>query len=582
HAVSFRGDSGNWTLSWDTTVGYGQGWRLSRPDCRLIAIANGGCGYSPNIDDGDLNYLQKATFTEALTGVTERSLNYRDKAGVFVRGSGLYDFKVMDNNTAHVPLTHDAKGVIGSYTRLLDAFGFYRFTLGGMPSELRLGRQVVDWGESTFIPGGLNAVDYFDVTALQVPGAELRQALLPDEMAVLNLQLSKNLSSQLLYLLDWHKDIIEPDGAYFGTSDVAGPGGNRVILGFGAISDYGVDSSSRGGPAVRGGGRDRRGGRPATCRRAGREPERGDSPAVRHHRRQHLACGRRCCQPGCQYRDDRVQQDRGDLRGIPARHQDAGLVLQHPDPEDWHGTAGRGCIPPRRAAATRRCRAHLRLADALRVGAAMPAARPSDQRRGQLYARAARGLDADHEKQSVRRFRCRTSHPRLGAEEHLASRCHGHAGLRQCSQGFPGGAARRSRRGLRAGSRGQVERRPRGPWSALRWAGYEPQRQSAARRLPRVSQPGRARFRVRHQVRLGLRDLRAARVRRRDRRLEPAPALHLDPGRERKLPRSRRSFCQRPVREHRGTHGQRPPQVGSRRLVHQLRGCGPVQPAQRS
>src|SRR5437764_4633059 len=31
-AVSFRGESGNWTLSWDTTVGYGQGWRLSRPD----------------------------------------------------------------------------------------------------------------------------------------------------------------------------------------------------------------------------------------------------------------------------------------------------------------------------------------------------------------------------------------------------------------------------------------------------------------------------------------------------------------------------------------------------------------------
>src|SRR5438105_9573005 len=93
-----------------------------------------------------------------------------------------------------------------------------------MPSELRLGRQVVDWGESTFIPGGLNAVDYFDVTALQVPGAELRQALLPDEMAVLNLQLSKSLSSQLLYLLDWHKDIIEPDGAYFGTSGVARPG----------------------------------------------------------------------------------------------------------------------------------------------------------------------------------------------------------------------------------------------------------------------------------------------------------------------------------------------------------------------
>ena len=250
HAVSFHSDSGDWTLSWDTTIGYGQGWRLSGPDCRLIAIANGGCGYSPNIDDGDLNYLRKGTFSKALTGTTELALNYRDKAGLFVRGSGLYDFRVMDDATDHIPLSHDAKGVVGSYTRLLDAFGFWRFDLGTLPSEIRLGRQVVDWGESTFIPGGLNAVNYFDVTALQVPGAELKQALLPDEMAVFNLQLSKNLSTQLLYLFDWHKDILEPDGAYFSTSDVAGAGGNRVILGFGAISDFGVDFSPLGGQPI--------------------------------------------------------------------------------------------------------------------------------------------------------------------------------------------------------------------------------------------------------------------------------------------------------------------------------------------
>ena len=180
-AASFKSDSGDWTLSWDTTIGYGQGWRVSPLDCRLVAIANGGCGYSPNIDDGDLNYPKNATFSEALSGTTELALNYKDKFGAFVRASGLYDWKVMDDATAHSPLSHDAKGVVGSYVRLLDAFGYLRFDMGTMPSELRLGRQVVDWGESTFIPGGLNQVDYFDVTALQVPGAELKQALLPDE-----------------------------------------------------------------------------------------------------------------------------------------------------------------------------------------------------------------------------------------------------------------------------------------------------------------------------------------------------------------------------------------------------------------
>src|SRR5437762_13975452 len=69
-------------------------------------------------------------------------------------------------------------------------------------------------------------------------------------MAVFNLQLSKNLSTQLLHLFDWHEDIIEPDGAYFSTSDFAGPGGNRVFLGFGAISDQGVDFRPLGGALI--------------------------------------------------------------------------------------------------------------------------------------------------------------------------------------------------------------------------------------------------------------------------------------------------------------------------------------------
>ena len=247
-ALSWQSSSGDWSLSWDTTIGYGQGWRVSGPDCRLIAIADGGCGHSPNIDNGDLNFLKKATYSEAATGVTEIALNYKDTAGIFVRGSGLYDFEVMDNNDQRrVPLDHFAKDLVGSYTRLLDAFGYWRFKLGSMATEIRLGRQVVDWGESTFIPNGLNQVNHFDVSALLTPGSELKQALLPDEMAVLNMQLTKTVSTQLLYLFDWHETLLEPNGAYFSTNNFGVPGGSRVYLGFGAISNLGVDFSSLGG-----------------------------------------------------------------------------------------------------------------------------------------------------------------------------------------------------------------------------------------------------------------------------------------------------------------------------------------------
>ena len=46
HAFKFS-LTDDWSGSWDTTIGYGQGWRVSNPDCRLIAIANGGGDAQP-------------------------------------------------------------------------------------------------------------------------------------------------------------------------------------------------------------------------------------------------------------------------------------------------------------------------------------------------------------------------------------------------------------------------------------------------------------------------------------------------------------------------------------------------------
>jgi hypothetical protein len=249
HAVPLQSASGNVTGSWDTTISFGQGWRVSGPDCRLIGTADGGCGRSPNIDDGDLNY-GKGTYSKALKALTELALNFRDKGGVFVRGDALYDFAVMDEKTARTPLTHDAKGLVGSYTRLLDAFGYLRFDMGTVPSELRLGRQVVSWGESTFIQNGLNEVNHYDVSSLRVPGSELKEALLPDEMAVLNLRFNETVSTQLLYLFQWHETKPEPAGSYFSTNDFGTPAGNKVVLGFGEFSDQGVDFRPLGGPLI--------------------------------------------------------------------------------------------------------------------------------------------------------------------------------------------------------------------------------------------------------------------------------------------------------------------------------------------
>jgi len=250
HAIGFQSGSGDWAGSFDFTVQYGQAIRTSGLDCRIVAIADGGCGYSPNIDAGDLNYQHEATFSQALRGNAEFGLNYKDAVGMFVRADGLYDFEVMDNTPNFIPLPSSSKDYVGSYGRLLDAFVYGRFYLGSWPAELRVGNQFLNWGESTFIPGGINNTNHFDLNALQVPGVELKSAFLPDEMVVFNLQPSKNLSTQLVYIANWHEDWLVPANSYFATNNTAVPGGSHSILGFGAISNFGTNFSSLGGPDI--------------------------------------------------------------------------------------------------------------------------------------------------------------------------------------------------------------------------------------------------------------------------------------------------------------------------------------------
>ncbi|HEU4781129.1 MAG TPA: DUF1302 domain-containing protein [Steroidobacteraceae bacterium] len=246
YAWDFQNDSGTFSGSWDTTLTYGQAWRIESRDCRLIAIADGGCGRSPNIDDGNLNY-DTDMYARALKVLTELSVNYRG-VGAFVRAAGLYDDAA--NNTQRTPLSDKSKDLVVGYTRLLDAFVYAKFDLGSMGAELRLGRQVVSWGESTFIQNGINVINHFDVSALRVPGSELKEAFLPQEMVNFSLQFNDNWSAQAIYITDWNATVPEPAGSYFSSNDFAPTGGSKVVLGFGSFSDQGVDFSPLGGPYI--------------------------------------------------------------------------------------------------------------------------------------------------------------------------------------------------------------------------------------------------------------------------------------------------------------------------------------------
>jgi hypothetical protein len=246
-AIDFA--AGGWNGSFDTTVSFGQTWRDEARDPRLIGTADGGTGRSPNIDDGDLNY-RKGRVSSAYKLVAELSLD-RENFGLFVRGSAFYDDLVEDSDTDRTPISERGKDLAGAYVRLLDAFIYGRWDLAGHELDIRLGRQVANWGESTFIQGGINgAINHFDVAALRAPGSELREAYLPQEMLKLSFGLTDNVTIEAIGLADWNATRPEPVGTYFSTNDFVPRGGEQVFLGFGAFSDQGTDFRPLGGPFI--------------------------------------------------------------------------------------------------------------------------------------------------------------------------------------------------------------------------------------------------------------------------------------------------------------------------------------------
>ena len=223
--------------SLDITLSHGIASRVGDRDKRLIGRANGGTANSVNADDGDLNYDSGiASNASKFTG--ELELNYRN-FGAFVRAHGFYDLENERNDRERTPLDSRVKDMVGKDVDVLDLYLTGAFRLGGVPLELRLGSHVLSWGESTFIQNGVNVVNPFDVSKLRTPGAELRDGLVPVPMVSASAALTDALSVEGFYQARWKKTEIDPPGSYFSTSDFAGAGARKAVLGWGAIPDTG-------------------------------------------------------------------------------------------------------------------------------------------------------------------------------------------------------------------------------------------------------------------------------------------------------------------------------------------------------
>ncbi len=231
--------------SWDTTATYGQTYRVQSREAELIGIANGGTAFSVNGDDGNLNY-DNGLVSNTVKFTSELEVNYRN-FGTFVRVIGFKDTEAdnITGDTERTPLTDGSIKLSGENVSLLDAYVWANLDIGTMPFTLRVGEQVLSWGESTFIQNSINVINPVDVSKLRTPGAELKEALTPVGIVSASLGVTDNVSLEAYWQYDWERIEIDPAGTYFSTNDFVGAGGSFVALGFGVVPDY-VDLSAFG------------------------------------------------------------------------------------------------------------------------------------------------------------------------------------------------------------------------------------------------------------------------------------------------------------------------------------------------
>lgn len=269
---------GDFDVRFDSTFSYGQSIRVEDRDFALIGKSNNPAlnwtgynaalnpiytaqdvwaqpgAYSNNGDAGDLNFNSGESFSKLLKGTHDLSIS-KDNFGLFTRFMYFYDFELMDGDRAYVNPTSgggvdpcdddDTKEQVCRDLRLLDAYVWANFDLndGNNPLSIRLGQQVVNWGESTLISHGIN-VNPVDIDRLKAPGAELKEAFIPVGMLWASLGINENITLEGFYQYQWHETRLPAAGSYFSTNDFASENGYQQNIQLGFTSSPDIDLAS--------------------------------------------------------------------------------------------------------------------------------------------------------------------------------------------------------------------------------------------------------------------------------------------------------------------------------------------------
>lgn len=196
-------------------------------------------------------------YSAPLSFITDAGVSWNN-VGIFSRFGYLYDFAMMDgankctNCSGRTPggtLDGVPEGARNEYNQftLYDLFVYGSWELNGHFASLRVGKQVVNWGESNIMSGGINQMQNpADFAKTTTPGTEVKERLLPQEMVYMAYDLGINTSVEAYYVWNWRRSQFLPVGSMFSPFDFLGQGFNPD-LSVPGVEKRGSDKPDRGG-----------------------------------------------------------------------------------------------------------------------------------------------------------------------------------------------------------------------------------------------------------------------------------------------------------------------------------------------
>jgi len=238
-AVTFEFD--NVRGNFDSTITAGTGIRVKNQSCSLITAgasgpsAPAGCLAPTSAlgDQGDLNYASGHAFTTYIKGSHELLLKMPEDFTFLGRVNWVRDFAATHttgNISATTPpdltdgLADDARKDLRFKARLLDFWVSKSFQVGEEQARVRVGNQVVSWGESLFLPGGINSTNAIDIMRLSQPGTQLKEVFLPAPIVSVASGLGHGFNFEAYVQANWNANYFPPTGSYWSVANGLGKG----------------------------------------------------------------------------------------------------------------------------------------------------------------------------------------------------------------------------------------------------------------------------------------------------------------------------------------------------------------------